>query len=188
MHSERSGCESKPCPRARGPGQSGVSAQVDLDRGREPAQVVITVGSPGDEGRLRDVHLHGHRLHPILVGELSTTAMAAGLPVNGRSMKASTTVSSSLMGTSERPGGRSHASARSEAIDPIEVPLDLLGIAPACRWGASPALGRFHAHKYGPGKGLRGRSGSIATWARLRSWRSVNSQGHRRRPGRYRSC
>ncbi len=50
-------------------GQGGVAAQVDLDRGREPAQVVGAIGARHDEGRLRQVHLTGHELHLGFVGK-----------------------------------------------------------------------------------------------------------------------
>src|SRR5438067_2213049 len=48
-------------------GEGSVTAQVDLDRGREPAQIEVTVGARGDEGRLGERVLHGDALHERLV-------------------------------------------------------------------------------------------------------------------------
>ena len=58
------------CPGATehvGGGQGGVTAQVHLGRGSEPPQVMRAVGAGNDEGRLRQVHLAGDRLHAALV-------------------------------------------------------------------------------------------------------------------------
>lgn len=48
-----------------GAGQSGVAAEVNLHLRGKPAQAPAIL--PGcQEGRLRQVHLHGHLLHPCL--------------------------------------------------------------------------------------------------------------------------
>ncbi len=46
-------------------GQRRVAAEIDLDRGREPAQAEAVLVAHEERG-LREVHLRGHRLHPAL--------------------------------------------------------------------------------------------------------------------------
>ncbi len=62
--------------------EGGVTAEVDLDRRREPPQPEL--GARGaDERGLGEVHLGGDRLHPLGVGAgASSRQTAAGLPAN----------------------------------------------------------------------------------------------------------
>ena len=69
-----------------------MAAQRDLDRRREPAQVVVgdAVGPRGQEGGLGDVVLGRDRLAYVASSSaVSRIITAAGLPVNGRSANAS---------------------------------------------------------------------------------------------------
>ena len=53
-------------PEHVGGGEGRVAAEGNLDGRGEPPQVVVAVGALGDERRLRQVHLGGHRLHPAI--------------------------------------------------------------------------------------------------------------------------
>ncbi len=59
-------------PEDMGGGEGRVPAEVDLDRRREPAEPVGMWPVVGrfrvEEGRLREVHLPGHRPHPGVLG------------------------------------------------------------------------------------------------------------------------
>ena len=55
-------------PQHVGARQRGVAAEVDLDRGREPAQVELAVFPANEERGFRQVHLARHPLHPHGVG------------------------------------------------------------------------------------------------------------------------
>ena len=76
-------------PEDVGAGQGRVAAEVHLDGRREPAEPEA-VPLAMQEGRLRQVHLPRHVLHPALVARAGKTQTAAGLPAKGRSVKAST--------------------------------------------------------------------------------------------------
>jgi len=62
--------------------ERGVTAQVHLDRGSEPAQpVAVAVGA--EEGRLGEVHLAGDGLHPGGVARLGEHAHRGGVAAEG---------------------------------------------------------------------------------------------------------
>ena len=72
--------------------QSGVAAERNLDRRGEPAQLVSAspLSSSGPERRFRKIVLRGNRQQHRIVQPFVGGITAAGLPVKGRSAKAST--------------------------------------------------------------------------------------------------
>jgi len=77
-------------------GQRGMPAQRHLGARREPPKGERRA-APLDERRLGEPELGGEGLHPVVVAGDSSRHTAAGFPVKGPSLKASTQTRFSLM-------------------------------------------------------------------------------------------
>ena len=97
-----------------GGGQGRVAAQVHLDRGREPPQVVPARPAAHEERGLRQVHLAGDPLHPRRVGRPRQHADGGRIPaerlggegvdLDDRHAHAGTFITTAVPGVGRRPG------------------------------------------------------------------------------------